>query len=37
MPEEDEEELDKRLRHPEWIKKRAIAHYNLVRPHTLID
>jgi len=33
MPDDDEEELDKRTRHPDWIKKRGISHYNLAMCH----
>lgn len=33
MPEDDEEELDKRTRHPDWIKMRGISHYNLGMCH----
>ena len=30
---EDEEELDRWERHPEWVKRRGIAHYNLAMCH----
>ena len=33
MPEDDEEELDRWQRHPDWIKRRGIAHYNLAMCH----
>ena len=33
LPDDDEEELDKRMNDPDWIRKRGIAHYNLAMCH----
>ena len=33
MPTDDEEELDIRTCHPDWVKMRAISHYNLAMCH----